>query len=166
MQVLLDYQNIFLQGAWLTLQVAILSLLLAVFLGVIGALAKISNSSILRSIATIYTTVIRGIPDIILMLIIFFGGQMLVNNVSYSLNEWLNEKMTSFYPTHEWVSYLLETFRGAIISVDKGQIEAGVSYGMSKTNIFTRITFPQMMRHALPGLGNNWLVLLKTTALV
>ncbi len=61
---------------------------------------------------------------------------------------------------------MAETFRGAILSVNKGQIEAGVAYGMSKSKIFIRITFPQMMRHALPGIGNNWLVLLKTTALV
>lgn len=190
MQELLNYQSVLLQGAWLTVQVALFSLLLAVILGLLGALAKISNSPILRSIATLYTTIIRGIPDLILMLLIFFGGQMLINNLSYSINETLNEYFSSYDPGHEWYAYLpdyidispyfagimtigfifgaymAETFRGAILSVEKGQIEAAKAYGMSKYKIFFRVIFPQMMRHALPGIGNNWLVLLKTTALV
>ncbi|PKF62707.1 ABC transporter [Psychromonas sp. psych-6C06] len=190
MQELLNYQSLLLQGAWLTLQVALLSLLLAVTLGLLGALAKISHSRILRLMATLYTTIIRGIPDLILMLLIFFGGQMLINNLSYSINESLNNYFTNLDASHEWYSYLpdyidispyfagiitigfifgaymAETFRGAILSVDKGQIEAATAYGMSKSKIFFRVTFPQMMRHALPGIGNNWLVLLKTTALV
>ena len=190
MQELLNYQTVLLQGAWLTLQVALLSLLLAITLGLFGALAKISNSRFLRFIATSYTTIIRGIPDLILMLLIFFGGQMLINNVSYSINESINEYFTSYDASHEWYSYLpdyidispyfagivtigfifgaymAETFRGAILSVDKGQIEAATAYGMSKYKVFFRVTFPQMMRHALPGIGNNWLVLMKTTALV
>jgi len=190
MQELLNYQSVLLQGAWLTMQVALLSLLLALTLGLLGALAKVSASRFLRLIATLYTTIIRGIPDLILMLLIFFGGQMLINNLSYSINEALNEYFISLDSSHEWYSYLpdyidispyfagivtigfifgaymAETFRGAILSVDKGQIEAAKAYGMSKYKIFFRVTFPQMMRHALPGIGNNWLVLLKTTALV
>ena len=190
MQELLNYQSVLLQGAWLTMQVALLSLVLAVILGLLGALAKISHSVILRTIATLYTTIIRGIPDLILMLLIFFGGQMLVNNISYNINESLNEYFSKADSSHEWYAYLpdyidispyfagimtigfifgaymAETFRGAILSVEKGQIEAAKAYGMSKYKIFFRVTFPQMMRHALPGIGNNWLVLLKTTALV
>ncbi|PKG39381.1 ABC transporter permease [Psychromonas sp. Urea-02u-13] len=190
MQELLNYQPVLLQGAWLTVQVALLSLLLAITLGLLGALAKTSQSRILQIIATLYTTIIRGIPDLILMLLIFFGGQMLINSLSYSINESINEYFTSYDINHEWYSYLpdyidispyfagivtigfifgaymAETFRGAILSVDKGQIEAATAYGMSRSKIFIRVTFPQMMRHALPGIGNNWLVLLKTTALV
>jgi len=190
MQELINYQTVLLQGAWLTVQVALLSLLLAIALGLLGALAKVSHSRVLRNIATLYTTVIRGIPDLILMLLIFFGGQLLINNLSYNINEMLNDYFTRYDPAHEWYSYLpdyidvspyfagivtigfifgaymAETFRGAILSVDKGQIEAATAYGMSRYKIFQRVTFPQMMRHALPGIGNNWLVLLKTTALV
>lgn len=190
MQELLNYQSILLDGAWLTMQVALFSLLLAVALGLLGALAKLSHSPLLKGIATVYTTVIRGIPDLILMLLIFFGGQMLINNLSYNLNEWLNEKLTSYDVSHEWASYLpdyidispyfagivtigfifgaymAETFRGAYLSVEKGQLEAAKAFGMNSFKIFTRVMFPQMMRHALPGIGNNWLVLLKTTSLV
>ena len=190
MQELLNYKSVLLDGAWLTMQVALLSLLLAITLGLLGALAKISHSVFLRTIATLYTTIIRGIPDLILMLLIFFGGQILINNISYQTNEMLNNYFLSSDANHEWYSYLpdyidispyfagimtigfifgaymAETFRGAILSVEKGQIEAAKAYGMSKYKIFFRVTFPQMMRHALPGIGNNWLVLLKTTALV
>lgn len=190
MHELLSYQGILLTGAWLTLQVALLSLLLAITLGLLGALAKLSHSTFLKSIATLYTTIIRGIPDLILMLLIFFGGQMLINDLSYNLNEWLNEFVTRFDPGHEWYSflpdyidvspyfagivtigfifgaYMAETFRGAYLSVEKGQLEAAIAYGMSKYKMFIRVMFPQMMRHALPGIANNWLVLLKTTSLV
>ena len=190
MHELLNYREILLAGAWLTLQLALLSLLLAVTLGLLGALAKLSHSTVLKGIATLYTTAIRGIPDLILMLLIFFGGQMLINNLSYNLNEWLNEFVTRFDPAHEWYSYLpdyidvspyfagvitigfifgaymAETFRGAYLAVEKGQLEAATAYGMNKYKIFIRVMFPQMMRHALPGIGNNWLVLLKTTSLV
>jgi len=185
-----NYLGILLEGAWLTIQVALLSLLLAVFLGLLGALAKLSHSVFLKGIATLYTTIIRGIPDLILMLLIFFGGQVLVNNFSYSLNEWLNQMLSSFNSAHEWTAYLpdyinispyiagiitigfifgaymAETFRGAFLAVEKGQLEAATAYGMNRYKIFVRVMFPQMMRHALPGIGNNWLVLLKTTALV
>ena len=162
-------------GALLTVEVAILSLLLAVFLGLLGGLAKISSNPILNGIATVYTTLIRGVPDLVLMMLIFFGGQMMMNNLS----DWLYTKfeVDVFFNVNEFTAgvitigfifgaYMAETFRGAFQSVELGQIEAGKAYGMTPWQIFSRIMFPQMMRHALPGIGNNWLVLLKTTALV
>jgi arginine/ornithine transport system permease protein len=163
------------EGAILTVEVAVLSLLIALFLGLAGAIAKQSKNPIPRAIATIYTTVIRGVPDLVLMLLIFFGGQMLMNIFS----DWLYEqfKWDVFFNINEFIAgvvtigfifgaYMAETFRGAFQSVDPGQIEAGYAYGMSKRQVFFKISFPQMMRHAIPGLGNNWLVMLKTTALV
>ncbi len=190
MQELLNYQHTLLQGAWVTVQVALFSLLIALILGLLAALAKISHSRILRCIATIYTTIIRGIPDLILMLLLYFGGQIIVNQLSYNINKWINTSLSNHNHAHVWHAYLpnyidispyvagiitigfilgaymTETFRGAILSIEKGQIEAATAYGMSRSKIFYRVTFPQMMRHALPGIGNNWLVLMKTTALV
>lgn len=184
------YEASILKGAIVTIEVALLSLLLAVILGMLGALAKMAPYRWARAIATLYTTVIRGIPDLVLMMLIFFGGQILLNNSLYSINESLNEWFASSDPNHEWVSYLpdyidvspfiagvltigfifgaymAETFRGAIMAVDRGELEAAKAYGMSATLSFRRILLPQMIRHALPGFGNNWLVLLKTTALV
>ncbi|WP_260258696.1 ABC transporter permease [Vibrio intestinalis] len=184
------YEASIFKGALVTIEVAILSLLLAMMLGMLGALAKLAPYRWARAIATLYTTIIRGIPDLVLMMLIFFGGQVLLNNGLYYINESINEWFTSSDPSHEWTAYLpdyievspfiagvltigfifgaymAETFRGAIMAVDKGELEAAKAYGMSSTLAFRRILFPQMVRHALPGFGNNWLVLLKTTALV
>ena len=184
------YEASIMKGAVITIEVALLSLLLAIILGMLGALAKLSSMGWARAIATIYTTIIRGIPDLVLMMLIFFGGQMLLNNSLYAINESINEWFTSSNPEHEWVAYLpdyidvspfiagiltigfifgaymAETFRGAIMAVDKGELEAAKAYGMSSLLTFRRVLLPQMIRHALPGFGNNWLVLLKTTALV
>jgi len=175
---MLDFQGYgpsILGGALLTVEVAILSLILALFLGLLGGLAKISPNPILKGIATTYTTLIRGVPDLVLMMLIFFGGQMMMNNIS----DWIYTEfeVDVFFNVNEFTAgvitigfifgaYMAETFRGAFQSVELGQIEAAKAYGMTPWQIFSRIMFPQMMRHALPGIGNNWLVLLKTTALV
>lgn len=184
------YEDTILRGALVTIEVAVLSLLVAVVLGMLGALAKLSPYRCARMLATAYTTIIRGIPDLVLMMLIFFGGQILLNNSLYALNEHINSWMTSYNPAHEWTGYLpdyidispftagiltigfifgaymAETFRGAIMAVDKGELEAAKAYGMNGSLAFRRILLPQMVRHAIPGFGNNWLVLLKTTALV
>ncbi|HGE6136019.1 TPA: ABC transporter permease [Vibrio cholerae] len=184
------YEASILKGALLTIEVAVLSLLLAMLLGMLGALAKMAPYRWARTIATLYTTIIRGIPDLVLMMLIFFGGQILLNNGLSWFNEFINQWLTARDPNHEWVAYLpdyvdispfvagvltigfifgaymAETFRGAILAVDKGELEAAKAYGMSAAMSFRRILLPQMIRHAIPGFGNNWLVLLKTTALV
>lgn len=164
-----------LQGAMVTLELAVLSLIVAIVLGLLAASAKMSRSWLLHRLATLYTTVIRGVPDLVLMLLLFFGGQMGINLVT----DWLYDRfdVDIFININEFVAgvvtiglifgaYMCETFRGAFLAVDSGQIEAGRAYGMSESLMFRRIRFPQMMRHALPGLSNNWMVLLKTTALV
>lgn len=164
-----------LQGALLTIQVAFFSLALALLLGVLGALAKLSDNRTGKCIATVYTTVIRGIPDLVLMLLIYFGGQMLMNRLSdYAYDKLGVDIFINVDPFIAGVltigfifgAYMTETFRGAFLAVEKGQIEAGKAYGLSQWQIFTHIMCPQMVRHAIPGIGNNWLVLLKTTALV
>ncbi|HDZ9392026.1 ABC transporter permease [Vibrio cholerae] len=184
------YEASILKGALLTIEVAVLSLLLAMLLGMLGAIAKMAPYRWARAIATLYTTIIRGIPDLVLMMLIFFGGQILLNNGLSWFNEFINQWLTARDPNHEWVAYLpdyvdispfvagvltigfifgaymAETFRGAILAVDKGELEAAKAYGMSAAMSFRRILLPQMIRHAIPGFGNNWLVLLKTTALV
>ena len=163
------------EGALITIELGILSLILAVILGLLTASAKMSRNWLLRRLATLYTTIIRGVPDLVLMMLLFFGGQIGINQVT----DWLYVQfdIDIFINVNEFVAgvltiglifgaYMGETFRGAFLAVDSGQIEAGRAYGMSHWLVFRRIRFPQMMRHALPGLGNNWMVLLKTTALV
>jgi len=164
------YLPTILGGAALTLELALLSLLFALVAGLAGASAKLSKSAPLRWTATVYTTVVRGVPDLVMMLLVFYGGQMLVNHVTealdlgyFDLNPMVAGVLTIGFI---FGAYFAETFRGAFLAVPKGQLEAGAAYGMTHWQIFSRILFPQMLRHALPGLGNNWLVLLKSTAIV
>jgi arginine/ornithine transport system permease protein len=164
-----------LEGALVTIELALLSLILAIFLGLLTASAKMSRNWFLHRLGTLYTTIIRGVPDLVLMMLLFFGGQIGINMVT----DWLYDQFNVdiFINVNEFVAgvftiglifgaYMGETFRGAFLAVDSGQIEAGRAYGMSQWLVFRRIRFPLMMRHALPGLSNNWMVLLKTTALV
>ena len=164
------YFPLILKGMLLTVEVALLSLLISTLLGMIGALAKLSKSRIAQSIAGTYTTIIRGIPDLVLMTIIFFGGQILLNNIGEKLG-WDYIDVSPFvagFLTIGFIfgAYMTESFRGGILAVSRGEIEAGYAFGMTPFKVFLRITLPAMVRHALPGFGNNWLVLAKTTALV
>ncbi len=160
-----------LQGALITLSVALASLAVAMALGLLGALAKLSRWRWAKALAYGYTTVIRGVPDLVLMLLVFYGGQVAVNEIALALG---HEDYIDIDPYVAGVltigfifgAYLTEAFRGAFLAVPPGQREAGLAYGMSPWQISWRITFPQMFRHALPGLSNNWLVLIKSTAIV
>lgn len=159
-----------LEGMLLTVELAVLSLIFALTLGFLGAIAKLSNNRIAQIVATLYTTLIRGVPDIVLMFIIFFGGQLLVNIIGDELGlDYIEiSEFTAGVVTIGFIfgAYMAETFRGAILAVPRGEIEAGFAYGMTPLQVFSRITFPACVRHAIPGFGNNWLVLAKTTALV
>ena len=159
------------EGAGTTLSVAVCSLVIAVVLGLAGALMKLSRSRVLRSVATVYTTVIRGVPDLVLMLLIFYGGQLAINEIAPKLGAKSVIDINPFIAGVATIgfifgAYLTETFRGAMMAVPAGQREAGIAYGMTPMGVFVRIVFPQMVRFALPGFTNNWLVLVKSTALV
>lgn len=154
-----------------TLSVALASLALAMVLGLAGAMAKLSRWAFARGLAHVYTTLIRGVPDLVLMLLIFYGGQVAINEIALRLG---HEDYIDINPYVAGVAtigfifgaYLTEAFRGAFMAVPPGQREAGLAFGMSAWQVSWRITFPQMFRHALPGLSNNWLVLIKSTAIV
>ncbi|EOQ73404.1 MULTISPECIES: ABC transporter permease [Acinetobacter calcoaceticus/baumannii complex] len=164
------YGPLLLSGTWMTLQLALLSLLLSVIIGLIGASSKLSNIKILRYIATAYTTLIRSVPDLVIMLLLFYSLQLGLNQITEALqmdqidiNPFVAGVITLAFI---YGAYFTETFRGAFQSVPKGQIEAAMAYGMTPWQVFHRVLFPQMMRFALPGIGNNWQVLIKATALV
>lgn len=165
------YLPTILEGAGITLSVAIASLVVAMVLGLAGAAAKLSRSRVLGAIAAVYTTVIRGVPDLVLMLLIFYGAQAAVNALAPKLGFEDGIQINPFVAGVATIgfifgAYLTETFRGAILAIPAGQREAGIAYGMSKLKVFLRITLPQMVRLAIPGFSNNWLVLVKSTALV
>ncbi len=153
-----------------TVKLAVLSLAASLILGLAGAAAKLSANRVLKSVGTFYTTLIRAVPDLVLMLLLFYGIQILLNNVTDLLG-WDQIDIDPFAAgvvTLGFIygAYFTETFRGAFLAVPRGQLEVGFAYGMSGWRVFHRILFPQMMRFALPGIGNNWQVLVKATALV
>jgi len=170
MDQLIERLPFLLEGAGITLLVSLVSALIAIVLGLITAVAKLSKSRVAVAAASVYTTLIRGVPDLVMMLLIYFGGQLTVNAIGLwmgwdyiDINPFIAGTMTIGFI---FGAYMGETFRGAILAVPVGLLEAGYAYGMSKRQVFSRILVPQMMRHALPGIGNNWLVLMKSTALV
>lgn len=165
------YYGSILNGALLTVAVSLAALAVAIVLGLLGAGAKLSGSKVLVGLATVYTTIIRGIPELVLMLLVFYGGSIGINH----LLEWSGTGITlDIEPFSAGVltlgfiygAYMTETFRGAILSIPSGQFEAAAAFGMRPVQAFLRITAPQMVRYALPGFTNNWLVLIKATALV
>lgn len=164
------YLPAILAGLQTTIIVALLSLAFACGFGLIGALAKMSDSRLARGLADTYTTVIRGLPDLVLMLIIFYGGQIAMNAIGDRM-KWDYVEVSPFTAgtlTLGFIfgAYLTETFRGAILAVPKGQIEAATAFGFRRLDVVRRIMVPQMVRHALPGFTNNWLVMVKATSLI
>jgi arginine/ornithine transport system permease protein len=160
-----------LEGAVLTVWVSLASLVVAVALGLLGASAKLSGHRLWQGLATTYTTLIRGVPELVLMLLIFYGGtiglihlfEALGLDVAVDINPFAAGVLTIGFI---YGAYMTETFRGAMLAIPRGQAEAALAFGMTRRQTFWRITLPQMVRYALPGFTNNWLVLIKTTALV
>lgn len=166
-----DYYLAILNGSLLTVGVSLASLAVATLLGLAGAAAKLSGRRPLVWLAQLYTTVVRGIPELLMMLLVFYGGAIGLNSLA---ELWGNQEGVDLDPFVAGVltigfiygAYMTETFRGAILAIPRGQMEAAWAFGMGRLRTFVRITLPQMVRYALPSFTNNWLVLIKATALV
>ncbi|MEM7170477.1 MAG: ABC transporter permease subunit [Pseudomonadota bacterium] len=171
METVIAYMPSILSGTWVTVMVSLCSVLLAVLLGLLGAWAKLSGSKVAGGVAAAYTTLIRGVPDLVLMLLLFYGGQQALNDLGEATGWWGYVEISQFTAgvfTIGFVfgAYMTETFRGAYLAIPRGQVEAAVACGMAPKLVFSRVVWPQLVRFALPSFGNNWLVLLKATALV
>lgn len=170
MRNLIDFAPLLSRGALVTIAVALLALLLATLLGVVGAVAKLRGGRIARSIAAIYTTIVRGVPDLVLVLLIYFGGQRTINLIGDSLGLdyieiskfWAGVISIGFI----YGGYLTETFRGAYQSVPAGQLDAARSMGLLPWTVLRKVLAPQVIRLALPGYSNVWQVLAKSTAVI
>ena len=171
MEQIYAYSGQLLAGTWVTVQLALYSLVLAVLFGLLGAWAKLSTNRAAQTAASAYTTLIRGVPDLVLMLLVFFGGQTLFNSLGEVTGLWDYveiSQMIAGVGTIGFIfgAYMTETFRGAILAVpqrtDRGWRKPR---GMSGPLLFRRIIWPQMVRYALPSFTNNWLVQIKSTAL-
>ncbi|NNG02778.1 MAG: ABC transporter permease [Inquilinus sp.] len=160
-----------LRGAGMTVIVAVLSFVTGVAIGMTGAGAKLSGSLLLRAVAEIYTTVARGVPELLIIYLFAFGLNPIAQNIAALVG--YTERI-DFDPFTIGVvavatisgAYSTEVLRGAILTIPRGQIEAARAVGMHRWLVFRRIMLPQVMRFALPGLGNVWQLTLKDTALV
>lgn len=140
-------------------------------IGIAVALMKLSSSRAARLAGDIYTTVVRGVPILVLILLFYFGALNGVNTIARALGHTEFIDISAFVAgimalSLAFGAYATEVFRGAFQSIPKGQIEAARALGMSRFTAFRRISLPQVWRLALPGLGNIFLVILKETALV
>ncbi|SDQ30722.1 amino acid ABC transporter membrane protein 1, PAAT family [Pseudomonas sp. UC 17F4] len=154
----------------MTVKLALSALLLGLVLGLLGALAKTSPYKPLQWLGGFYSTLVRGVPELLWVLLIYFGTVSLMNR----LGELLNIPGLELNAFAAGVialglcfgAYATEVFRGALLAIPKGHREAGLALGLSKGRIFSRLVLPQMWRIALPGLGNLFMILMKDTALV
>ena len=157
-------------GALATIMIAAAAFILGLFLGLCGSMAKLYGGPIARAVAAFYTTVIRSVPELVLILFLFFAGTRGISAIG---------EMVGYGPINVNGSvaailvlgfvqgaYSTEVLRGAIQAVPTGQIEAAKAYGMSPFQAFNRVIFPAMLPNAIPGLANLWLVVIKDTALI
>lgn len=168
--MLFGYGPLIAGGVWVTLRLTFGALLFAVLLGIAGALARTSRSHAAHVTAGVYSTVIRGLPELVLMLSVFYGGQYVLNQFVALLGmQTINvSPMMAGTLTIGFIygAYLSETFRGAIMAVAPGQIDSAKACGFNRRQVITDVLLPQMLRHALPGVANTWLVMIKASALV
>ena len=133
--------------------------------------SKLSNKIYVRVLADVYTTIIRGIPELLVIYLLFFGGSNAIMRLAKLFGYYGYIELDAFVIGSVAVgaisgAYSTEVMRGAFLAIPKGQIDAAKSVGMNKFLIFTRILIPQVLRYALPGLGNVWQLTLKDTALI
>ncbi|MDP2697914.1 ABC transporter permease [Thalassospira sp.] len=160
------------EGGLVTIQLCLSVLPFMILLGLLGALAKLSRFRALRAIGESYTVIIRGIPELLVILLIYFGGTIAVQRLAEVFGgEDVRVDIPAFWSGVAALAlvqgaFASEVFRAAIQAIPVGQIEAATACGMTPLQIFLRIKLPQMWRFALPGLNNLFQVLIKDTALI
>lgn len=158
-------------AAGVTLAVTAVALAIGAVLGTIVAAAKLSGNVVFVTLGSIYTTVFRGVPELLIIYLIYFGGSSAVTAVGQALGYDGFLGLPSFLAGALAVgiisgSYQAEVFRGAYLAVAKGELEAASAIGMNRALRLRRIIMPQVLRYALPGLGNVWQLSLKDSALI
>lgn len=159
-----------LRGLSHSLQIAFGAYALGLVIGLFGAYGKLYGGKVTRDLLAIYTTVIRAVPELVLILILYYVGSDIINKISAAMGGGRVE--VNGVAAGIWVlgvvqgAYATEILRGAIQAVPPGQIEAAKSYGMPAFMTMRRVTIPAMMSFAVPGLANLWLIATKDTALL
>lgn len=158
-ELILRVYPFFLEAAWVTIELSVLTTILGLICGALGAAARMSRSAILRAIGATYVSIFRGTPALIQLFILYFGGPQ------------IGIQLDAFEAGVIGLgvnigAYMAETMRGAIQSVDKGQTEAARTLGMSRWETMRKVVLPQAMRMMIRPLGVNINALIKGTALV
>ena len=159
-----DFLSLMSTAALMTLGLAVYSLILGLFLSLIFAVLE-ANRFVGKPTAVLIA-LLRGLPEILVVLLVYFGSTELVEMLTGEYIEFGAFGCGVFALSLIFAAYASQTLRGAIQAIPKGQWESGAALGLSKSYTFIHIVMPQVWRHALPGLSNQWLVLLKDTALV
>ncbi|WP_279503449.1 arginine ABC transporter permease ArtQ [Aeromonas veronii] len=158
--------SLLLDAAWMTLGLALASLVGGMVLALAFSAAELSKQRALVWPVATLTTLIRGLPELLVVLFIYFGSTQVLFLITGEYVEFSPFACGVLALSLLFASYATQTLRAALNAVPSGQRLAALALGLSKSHIFFRIVLPQAWRHALPGLGNQWLVLLKDTALV
>ena len=155
----------------LTLAVAIVGFLFGLLFGTLAATAKLSGSGLARRIADVYTTVLRGVPDLLVIYLFYFGGSAVVTSIGQMMGAQGFIGLPGFLVGTLAIgivsgAYQTEVIRGAYLAIPPGEIDAARAFGLSGMALLRRIVGPQVMRYGLPGMGNIWQLVLKESALV
>jgi octopine/nopaline transport system permease protein len=161
-----------LRGTLITVALGLCSMALGLILGVTGGLIKWARVFPLTLIVDTYTSIVRGVPELLIIFLLFFGSVELISNVAAALG--IGKGIDTAYAFIVGVgaigfiagAYLIEVIRSALASIPKGHIEAAQAVGLSRQRIFWRIIMPQMIRIAVPGINNVWQSTIKDTALI
>lgn len=171
---MLDLQGygwLLVDGLARTVMVAISAMMLALVIGLFAALGKLFGAKALRFVFGLYTTVMRGIPELVLLLLVYYGLPTLVQDTASGLGYEVTLSLNPFVAgigtlALIYGAFACEVYRAAYQAIPRGQHDAAKSLGLPRIISFGKIVLPQMMRYALPGLGNVWMVLVKATALI
>lgn len=148
---------LFLEAAYITVKISLVAVTFGSFIGLFFALLKISKSKILNKIANVYITIIRGTPLIVQIFWIYYGLAPIVKISGF----WAAALALSIHNG----AYIAEIIRGGIQSIDRGQMEAGRSLGMTNSLAMRRIILPQAFRRIVPPMGNQFIIALKDSSL-
>jgi polar amino acid transport system permease protein len=159
-----------LSGFLNSVMIAIGATVLGLSIGIFGAWCKLYGGPVARDLAAVYTTIVRAVPELVLILILYFAGTDLLNRAlaafGHAPTDVNGVAAGIFVLGVVQGAYSTEVLRGAILAIPQGQIEAARAYGMSPGLVMRRITLPAMLPFAIPGLANLWLIATKDTALL
>ncbi|MDR5866057.1 ABC transporter permease [Halomonas koreensis] len=168
---LLDWAGPLLEGAVTTLEIALLAYAIGLLLGLIGASARLSPWAPIRGLATAYSTAVRAVPELLLIILLYYAGSQALTALTNALGLPGQVAINGFVTAVGVLAfvqgaYMTEVLRAAILAIPRGQLEAADAFGFSAWTRFHRIIIPAMLPNALPGMSNLWLILIKDTALI